>query len=305
MNAKAVIEQKLAALPKLRKSVDDRMDNLLDALAEGMKKERFNVRKMALDKEKKEYEAAEAEYKEQIKRYDTLLEDINKSLQTSDLNTDEVVHNMLSVRERVSSITDDEERSHIVHKHIEKVTIEATTFYYKFGIHPEGKEAFAKKITVYSYMEKPRAFFFIPYNGKGGVMIEELPDGLYREFDMTYLPRLYDKGKYRRREVERAKRENIKSIGTEQLRKQGYVSMNEMREASRLSYSTLYNAIKSGKMKGKNMFKTWYVKKKDFEAYLINYNPKPRLNRQTTRVVKGEDISREQKLLDAIFGGNL
>lgn len=320
--AKSVIEQKLAALPMLRQSIDERMDYLLDALAEGMKPEKFQPRKKALLQELKELEKEEVEYREQILRFDNLIEEVKTSLNTKDVieteeEMDDYVHNILAVKERVSSITDDEERSRIIHKHIEKVTVEASTFNYKFGIHPEGKDAFAKKITIHAYMDSgPREFYFVPYNGKGGVMLTVPPNAgeteyimgkaveipLYQEFDVTYLPRIIDKGKYRRREIERAKRENIKSRRVEQLRKQGYISMNEMMVASKLSYSTLYNAIKDGKMKGTNIFKTWFVKQEDFNAYLQKYKPQARPQRHTTKAIpEEENLTPEQRLLKDVF----
>lgn len=319
--AKTVIEQKLAALPMLRQSIEDRMDSLLDALAEGMKKERFQERKKALLQERKELENEEAEYKEQILRFDNLIEEVKNSLNTKEVfeteeDMDTFIENIDAVKERVSSITDDEERSKIIHKHIEKVTVEASSFNYKFGIHPEGKDAFAKKITIYAYMDRiPRVFYFVPYNGKGGVMLSVFPNGgeqmdimgrkveipMYQKFEMTYLPRIIDKGKYRRREIERAKRENIKSLGTEKLRKQGYISMNEMRTASKLSYSTLYKAIKEGKMEGKNLFKTWYVKQEDFNDFMKN-RPRACPRRQKNKVIQAGDIlSEEQRLLNDVL----
>ena len=316
--AKAVIEQKLAALPMLRQSIDERMDYLLDALAEGMKPEKFQPRKKALLQELKELEKEEAEYKEQIARFDNLIEEVKTSLNAKDVfeteeDIDGYFDNIFAVKERVSSITDDEERSRIIHRHIEKVTVEASTFNYKFGIHPEGKDAFAKKITIHAYMDSgPREFYFVPYNGKGGVMLTVPPNAgkteyilgkaveipLYQKFEVAYLPRIIDKGKYRRREIERANRENIKNRRIEQLRKQGYISMNEMMAASKLSYSTLYNAIKDGKMEGTNLFKTWYVKQEDFNAYLQKYKPQARPQRQTTKAIpKEENLTPEQKLL--------
>ena len=181
-----------------------------------------------------------------------------------------------------------------------------------FDKYPEGKESTAKKILVYSYMTKtPSEFYFLPNNGKGGVMLKKNPLGgerlgemgipMYSEFSMEYLCRITDKGKRRRREVERARREQIKSQGTEQLRQQGYISMNEMRDLSQLSYSTLYDAIRRGKMKGKNMFKTWYVKKEDFQSFLDRYKPRPHPQRQTSSVYHFEDLSdAEQRLLATI-----
>ena len=316
-NAKAVIEQKLMSLPSLRQSVEDRMDSLLDALAEGMKKDRFQSRKRKLDQERKELDRTEAEYKEQITRYDSLMSEIRESITMEDnaLESEEAIDafidNMDAIQAKVSSITDDVERSRIIHKHIYKVTVEAATINYKFKIHPEGKEAFAKRITVYSYMEKPQVFYFVPYNGKGGVMLRYNPLGNqtvsvfgrdittpeYLHMDMTYLPRIYDASKYRRREAERKSREKRENQYWERLNREGYLSMKEMMEITGLSYSTLYNAIKAEKMKGRNELRTWFVKKDDFEAYLQKYNPRPR------PVAKKDTRSPAQKLLDAITTG--
>ena len=163
-------------------------------------------------------------------------------------------------------------------------------------------------------MDQPREFYFVPYNGKGGVMLEEDPMAgetmrildqdiirpKYREFEMKYLPRIYDKGKYRRREANKAKQERKKQDEIAQLRKQGYISMSEMRETSKLSYSTLYNAISDGKMEGTNVHKTWFVKKEDFQSYLERYKPKPRSAR---REPTPDDRSPEARLLDAIYKG--
>lgn len=305
--AKAVIEQKLAALPALRKTLDERMDNLLDALAEGMKKERFNAKKNALKAEERQLDTDEALYKEQIVKYETLIKETKKHIDseydfTTESGLDSYIDTAESIRGRIAAITDDEERYRIIHTHIEKVTIEATTINYVFEKYPEGKEVSAKKILVYSYMTKtPSELYFLPFNGKGGVMLTKNTLGgermgdmdvpMYSVFPMKYLCRITDKGKLHRREVERARREQIKSQGTEKLRKQGYISMNEMRDASQLSYSTLYDAIKRGKMKGKNLFKTWYVKKKDFQAFIDRYQPRPHPKRQSSSVYHFEDSS--------------
>ena len=183
----------------------------------------------------------------------------------------------------------------------------------------EINELLAKKILIYPFScAKPREFYFIPFNGKGGVMLSKNDNAgevynigglatslpLYQEYRMTYLKRTVDKGKNRRREIERAKRENIKSLGTEKLRKQGYISMNEMREASKLSYDTIRKAIRDGKMEGTNLFRTWYVKKQDFEAYIKREKPIARPRKQVTSVIHPQEIEqleRAEKLLKEIL----
>lgn len=297
---KSIFETKLASIESRRQVLDEKMDLLLEALAEGMKKERFLTRKAAIKAEQKEIDHDEANYKEQIKQYDTLIKDLTERLGTSfnfdsDEGIDVFLDNTDKTWERIESITDDVERSKIIHKHIEKVIIEPTTINYQFAKYPNGKEVSAKKILVYRYgINVPEEFCFIPNNGKGGLMLSVPSMGgskietdfgdinvpQYSVMNYEYLPRIKDTGKYKRREVERAKRESIKSKGTDKLRKQGYISMNEMREISKLSYSSVYNAIKTGKLKAKNMFRTWYALKTDFENYLETYKPEARPYRQ-------------------------
>ena len=93
-------------------------------------------------------------------------------------------------------------------------------------------------------------------------------------------------------------RESIKSIGTDKLRKQGYISMNEMRNISQLSYGSVYYAIKTGKLKAKNMFRTWYALKTDFESYLEKYKPKALPSRQKNHP---HNLTPEEKLYNSIM----
>ena len=310
-NAKAVLETKLANISSRRDIVEGKMDMLLDALAEGMKKERFRTRKAALVAEQKEIDSDEANYKAQILKYEELITELRKQMGNNiDLDTDEGIEAFLddseNVWERVVAITDDTERSRIIHKHIEKITIEETTINYKFAKYPDGKDVLARLIKVFPYTmrNKPMIFYFVPNNGKGGTMLKvydnagqmvSLPTGedvqipQYEEFPMEYLPRIIDAGKKRRRELEKTKKANLKNLEIESLRKKGYISMNEMREDSKLSYATLYNAIKDGKMKGENMFSTWYVKKSDYKAYLKKYAPKPRTRKEKTNLLLDEE----------------
>ena len=44
-------------------------------------------------------------------------------------------------------------------------------------------------------------------------------------------------------------------------------------------------------MEGKNLYKTWYVKKKDYRKYIKKYAPKPRPYRQSTSVVSVEALN--------------
>lgn len=295
--AKSVLEEKIKAIGVRRQQVEERMDNLLEAFAEGMKKERFLARKAVILEEQKEIDADEASFKSQLLKYESLIAEMTNK-EVVNFDTDEGIDAFLDdcddVWDRVSSITDDNERSRIIHKFIEKVTVEATTINYKFNKYPTGKDVVAKRITIYTYMTtSPSVYYFVPNNGKGGVMLKEHSDGgqtinlgcgdvlipQYSEFPMEYLPRITDNGKKRRRAREKAERERLKNAEIEQLRAEGYISMNDMMIDSKLSYSTLYKAIKSEKMVGKNACNTWFVKKKDYKVYLKQYASRSRLSK--------------------------
>ena len=114
---------------------------------------------------------------------------------------------------------------------------------------------------------------------------------------MQYLKRISDKWKKAKRELVRAKREEIRTAEVEELRKEGYISLNEMREISGLSDSTLRYAISGNRLKAKNVLRTWYAKKKDFVQYLEEYKPQPRPERQKYRIEKGYDKEERMKAL--------
>ena len=290
----AILQQKLGTIPSLLSELEDRKNRLYEAYVDGMRKELYNKKKQALTAEEKEIHKTEAEYREQLNQIREVENEItnrmnsiyglDRKARSRQLNSDS-----LAIRKRVNEITDDEERSKIIHKHIEKVVIDETTIKYKFAKYPEEKDVPAKVIYVYPYTQRNEVFYFVPNDGKGGIMLQKDRDGGYRQFRMIYLPRIFDKGKRARRELTRAKREEIRTAEIDRLRQEGYISINEMREMSGLSDSTIRNAITDKKLDATNVFRTWYAKKVDFERYLAEYKPQPRPYRQKYAIEKGYD----------------
>ena len=316
---RAILQQKLDAIPSLLNDIEVRRDYLLDALAEGMKKEKYLFRKEQLDKEERKIKAQATEYRVQVQHYDTLINEVQNSLDVDynlsvDENIDKFTDRSEEIHRRVASITDDRERYNIIHKHIKKVTVEKTTMMWKFGIAPEGKEAQAKKIMIYPYAYKPLEFYFIPFDGKGGTMVQKNAGGgkmhyvealdkeitipEYSVFHMEYLSRVTDKGKIRRRLLEKESKQAAIKKQLSKMESEGYIPMSEMVIRSGLSQSSLYDAIHSGKMVGKKVAKQWYVKEDNYNAFIQKYNPKPK----PTLRKDWEDIQRLRmhRLLDAI-----
>ena len=315
-----ILLQKLDAIPALLNDIEVRRDYLLDALAEGMKKEKYHYRKEQLDKEERKIKAQATEYRVQIQHYDTLIDEVQKSLDVDfdfsvDDNIDRFVDRSEEIHRRVASITDDKERYEIIHKHIKKVTVEKTTMIWTFGIAPEGKETHAKKIMIYPYAYNPLEFYFIPFDGKGGTMLRKNAGGgeshyveaLHKEitipeysvFHMQYLSRVTDKGKINRRLLEKESKQAALKKELKQMENEGYIPMSEMIIRSGLSKSYLYDAIHVGKMEGKKVAKQWYVKEDDFNAFIRKYNPKPKptLRKDWDEVQR----LRKERLLEAIL----
>lgn len=313
-----ILIQKLNAIPMLIEEIDVKRDLLFDARAEGMKKERFLEKKAALAEEERKIRKQETEYREQIAHYDGLIAETQKSLDLDyNLNTDEQIDEFIdkteSIWNHVSSITDDKERSAIIHKHFKKVTIENTQFKYIFQKYPDGKIVKAKKIIVYPYFGRERTFIYISNDGKGGTMLEiplnageryvspvtgeerVVPE--YKPFLMQYLPRLYDTGKRKRRAEQKALRQKEAIEEMSSMRRKGYLLMDDMIAKTNLSYSTLYKAIKMGRMKGTYLHRKWYVKATDFESYIHNYPPQPRGKKEIKPHSQAQAI---ENLLNAI-----
>ncbi len=311
-----VLKEKVKAIPGRLSTIDRELERLGEAYVDGtINKAKYELKKEEKRKRKHEILREKAEYLSNIEHINAMMAQATKALE-KDASLKGFVNTWLTVDKiikRVSNITDDQERSDIIHRHIEKVTVEKTTIVQSFGNHPEGKEVLAKRITVYPFSSEKEVFYFVPNDGKGGHMlkyqdnekvsmylekvlsrmqgnktIEQTPTML--PFEMKYLQRIKDEGKYRRRELARAKRESLENEAIDKLRKQGYISMKEMQQLSKLSYSSIYRAIKQERLVAKHQFKTWYVKETDFLEYLDKYKPQPRPEQKKDRVIPEQSI---------------
>lgn len=291
-----IVQQKLDAIPQSIAEIEQRRQRLHLAFVNGLNEENYNRTREELSKEEKRVQATAADYKSQIQHYDSLIKEVQHNL---DIDYDfthsqimDYLDKMETIKERVAGITDDRERSDIIHKHIKKVSIEKTKIVYKFDIAPDGKETSAKKIEVYTYLSaKPETYFFIPNDGKGGTMLKQnAPSGTitdpitghttirpeYHKIVVPYLRRITDKKKAERRQEARSKKKVAAEAKHKEMKEMGFVSMPEMKEISGMSYATLYDAIAKHKMTGIKVERVWFVQRSSFNEYLNKYKPKPR-----------------------------
>lgn len=290
-----ILQEKVEAIPSRLQSLRQKAERLNEVYIGGtMDREQFLRLQTTFTKEKNDVQRERAKYMGEIERYETMINQTNRILEG---NADvKFMSKAQSVYEKVASITDDQERSDIIHRHIAKVTVEKTRITQTFAIHPEGKLVNAKKITIYPFGREQEVYFFIANDGKGGRMLsyqdyEKVEDHLpnvkpfkmsvtekqtYIPFEMEYLQRIKDTGKYRRREEAKVKRESEQSQAIEEMRRRGYISMDEMRSRSHLSYCTIYQAIKDGRLAGKRVFRKWYVKETEYQQFIDQHKPRPR-----------------------------
>lgn len=305
LKAKETLKQKIDAIPNRLKEIEKRREYLLDALSEGLDKSKYNDKKAKINSEEREIQKELAQYMEEMLHYDTLIEDTRHRYELTK-NLEENPQAILKVRERIAAINDDKERYNIIHRHIKEVTIEKTTFNHKFKNHPEGKDTKAKLIKVYPYEFPNRRFIFIPFDGKGGTMLEwyskrteepvnimgkELTVPEYKRFDMEYLPRIVRVNRMGRREKIRQDIADEKRALRTKMKKDGYISMPEMIEISHRRYNTIYTYISNQQLHAEKVGDVWFVKEQEFMDFISKKPPVPR---------KDDNKTGEERLIETV-----
>ena len=285
--------KKLENIPILRKEITNKIERNEDVYIERGDKERYIKKRQELQKELRELEKQEVQFKQDIDEINRLIEECKRNLGVKDSVKDKVISTM-NIFNQVKTITDDKERYNIIHRQVNKVTVEETKYNYKFGIHPNGKDAKARLITIYpKHLHTIERFMYIPFNGKGGTMLSQkrkyskkekgfsLVENEFVPFPFNYMERVVDRKKISRRTKESEERDSMQRLERTKMRDNGYISMPEMQEAIQLSYSTIYNYIKKEKLHGEKVGGVWFVKKKEFEEFCKTYNPLPRKENKT------------------------
>ena len=197
-----VLNQKIAFISERLSELDDKRTRIVDSYIDGdITKEKRNQRFQLIEQNRREVLLDQVRFEEEKTHIEGLLSDLDKLY---DLNSVEGIVNQIDrnieLQDRIRSITDDSERSRIVHRHIKKVSIENTKVDYDFAI--GRRTALSRFITIELYNGDINYFHFIPNTGKGGLVIISNKDKeLIEKLDFEYLDRYYDEGK-RRRQIE-------------------------------------------------------------------------------------------------------
>lgn len=273
-------------------------DRLREMYVDGMSKETYDKKNAAITEEMNEVKAEEMQYIEKLQRINDDIENLKNYKQLKAeyhkqwlelLNGERIKidakdeHSLL--RNKISNIVDDKERHDIIHRHIKSVyvTPKKVNFPFKVG----RKDISAKEIKVRSYRDTPLlkkkfgelpdvyCFFVIPcggFNGKGALILDVQPDLVdedssyfycyddkinhpYEEIqEDIYIDRFYDTTKRKNRAEKRKRKINVID---------GRLTIAEVAEKYGISYSTVFNRIKKGKLNAEYLYGQYYITSHD------------------------------------------
>ena len=266
----ARLNDELAVIPSLIEDVGRERVRLAEVYTDGLlDKDEYTKKKLEISGRENEIKKHEARLLEQKRHIELLLKESKTRGCYLYYTKNDPMH-LDNIEQELSAITDVETRKAIIRKHIEKVTVEKITIKHQFNPNTEPKDVLAKKIIIYTYSSAIRVFIYIPYNGKGGCMYEEHeipeklrkpegPESYMHPYQLTFFDNKYARHKTKKREQQRKERLDLKEKAHDSMLNQGYIPMEEMMSISGLSYSAIYNAIKSGALiGGKNVQHKWY-----------------------------------------------
>ena len=295
------IESKIAdckkQCEKRKKLIKDIRDNINKATIKNIEgvlyDEAYNA---LLEKYKGQIKVNENEYSDLLNdqiRYEESLEALKKKLDTYNSVAEQI--NSYNAIVEILDNASDAEKFDIIHKHIKEVKVTVVPIMAKFAV--GWRETHAKRISVISLSEfyatndivsklakedeallnKNRVYnyLFIPFNGKGGMMLEEdfnLSEGereitqnrfvavKYKDDDyqtewnyhivgIPYLNRFVDEGKQRRNSEKKLANKHKKEQAQQERVERGLFTLKEAESKFNVSYFTLWSAISRGTLK--------------------------------------------------------
>lgn len=199
------LTSKLSAVDKRLEEVAERKKRVVKSYIKGnIEEEEQNEMIMELDKERNTILLEQVNFQNELEHIVALLEGLEDLYGLDDVK-DIACHleKIMQLKEAIASIEDDQQRSDIVHRHIQKVTIENKQIEYEFGI---GKRVVqARYITVCLYRGDIKYFYIIPNSGLHQSLILKADSlgNVLEKISYEYLPRFFDEGKRRRRAEKR------------------------------------------------------------------------------------------------------
>ena len=202
-----VLDQFLEAIGGRNAELDKKRARIVESYIDGdIDKEQRNKKFEKIDLERRDILLEQANYQTEKDHIISLLEGINDKYDISDVTgIVDQLDKITTLQKKINAITDDTERTTIVHRHVKKVTIANSQTEYTFGI--GRKLAPTRFITIEFYNGKVEYYHYLSNTGKGGVVLKSNADGVpFEKIVLEYLDRFVDTKKRERHQKEREER---------------------------------------------------------------------------------------------------
>ena len=197
------LKAKFDNIDKRLAKCDNKRERVRDVYLDGdMTKEERDKRYQKIEAERRVILEEKIGYQNDIEHYEALLENVLDKYKFDGIDGVEGhLGQIVTLSQQISGITNDKERSEIVHRHFKKITYENAVIEINFKSGP--RKAKASFIKIYLYNDTVLYYYFVPNNGRNGGYFKADADGnVLTEIFPEYQRRFVDKGKLRRRKQE-------------------------------------------------------------------------------------------------------
>lgn len=202
-----ILKKKISSIKLRLEDIDKKRSRIVETYIEGdLTKEKRDEKFRLLDEEKKEILSEHISFQNEKEHIEALLEDLKLQYNIDDVsNIVNHVERNLALEQRIANISDDAERSRIIHRHIQEVTVEHREIEYEFGV---GKKITRTRfITIKLYNGKTQYYHYLSCAASEKIILLSSPDGYPIErIRFEYLPRFFDVVKILRKEARKKKK---------------------------------------------------------------------------------------------------
>lgn len=204
-----VLKQKLEFTDERLADLDKKKERIVEMYIDGsLPKQKRDIKFQEIDEERKKILLEQVDYQNEKEHIERLINDIIERYDWNDVEGIEGhLEKITQLQESIYSITNDSERSEIVHKHVKAISIENRYLEWQF---PRSlRKGTARFITIELYRGETLHFYYLPNSGYGGVIVKSDEEGnVLGRIDYEYLDRYYDSGKRKRHAKERQVRQD-------------------------------------------------------------------------------------------------
>lgn len=211
----AILNEKLSFIDSRLAQTDSKKERIAESYIDGaIDKSKRDAKYREVDEERRAILQEQSSYMSEREHIISLLSDVEArfNMDNNIESMEDAIAAIVSITDKVNSISDDQTRYDIVHKHIKEVTVENQVISHTFSI-VGTKLVKARYITVRFYNGDTRYFYYLPFSGGKNTVKEVDADGEdLGDLQYTYYERFFDARKKAKNEEKKvAYRENLNS----------------------------------------------------------------------------------------------